>query len=77
MQPLSDGLPLPFMPRDERLIQVVEEIIRTFPGGAPTIAILDRLEAAGFRATEIHAALDTLRDARRVGIERGRWVARP
>jgi hypothetical protein len=76
---LDGRLPKPSvtqMERGERLAFALTDIVRTYPGGAPTIAILDRLETRGFRAGEVHEALEILRAAGRIVLEMGRWRLR-
>lgn len=60
-------------PQDRRIRRAVEDSVRGFPFGAPTMVIVDKLVRAGLDETEALRSLDTLRDAGALELEAGRW----
>lgn len=62
--------------RFERAIQLVEDVIRTYPTGAPTDVLVARLARIGVGASEVQEILARLQERRLIASARGRWQMR-
>lgn len=52
----------------------MEDVIRTFPVGAPTFVLIERLIRLGLEEPDAHALLSALERRRRITSDAGRWT---
>lgn len=60
-----------------RAERTIEDIIRIYPGGAPTMVLLDRLDRMGLTEDQALSVLRELEARGRISTEHGRWVIGP
>lgn len=60
---------------DPRVLQATHEVVRLFPGGAPTIAIIDAIVRVGLTAAVAYAVLDDMQRRGVLELHLGRWRA--